>query len=617
MERYSPPITLSIVLGFAGIINLFAYPTLFGHRSTGGTVLGLYSTRYSLMLVGAVILTLAWGVAWVLRTPLQARLRSVPSWVVFVCIVLICMGMIGIVQLPINGRVLQYLSVNAILLMTVLAFEQTAHVNTHLWRVMLVIGVIVMLALSFITILTERPFHLDDAHWADLASSYWVADGLYTRTWGQEPLLISPGIGWVHAVYGWILVNINFEISTGRLIRFFANLSLILGMGWFSMHHFGKRSGLVLMGVLLGLPFVLTDGSYRPNYFALASGFYLLTAHSIARQSERSWALGLHVLIGLGVTLAMELHAVALGIAIGISIFYLLDLAWHWQKNREAGIRMVIAYGIGALIGTGIYFWANIASIGGLDVYLGTLVDERYQPTRSWRWLNPPIIYQWLIVAGWGYLLWRRHRVDWYVLIVIGTVVASTMLIDTQGYFIHIIFLLMLPAGMALVDGLNGDGQLTQRLVWTSAGAMFVIGTYFAGQYVEWGSVRYVLNNRALPAYEIDVIGAEIVPYVRQDERIVTTHELIWTFWDYPELLSYGAELTLQGRGGYDDPVEVWRDFDPDVIVDLPGRMVINTGLRTYRDTYYDLCHSLNVRGFAINIYRKDCGQSPQTAIRP
>jgi hypothetical protein len=601
---------------FALIINLLILPIILTHQSVDGTVLSQYSPRYTAFIVGAIAITLFWGGLVALRdhlAPLLANVSSPLRYGTMLGAVGISIGIIAFIGVEL--KVESYLGINATLLVILLSLNLTGNVRARWWVAFVLIITISLLPLTFITHLTELPYHVDDAHWADGASNLWrEGGGLYAPSWKQQPVLIWPGVGWIHALYGWLLVHVDFDISIGRIFRFVATCLTLIGTGWVISKLYNRYSGYLTIPLMLIVHPALMDGSYRPHMFATAAISYALLMIIIARRATGTRAIAAHVGVGLLVTFAMQLHAIAFGLALGVSVFYAGDFLWHvYQRNWDRW-RVLVAYGGGAALGTAVYLLANVATIGGLDVYLSMLIDDRYHPERSLGWLFSPMIPRFVIVWGWAYLLWRRTADDRLLLTLLACIVAATVLIDTQGYDGHLMILLALPAGEAIRASLSahsGKHTLSRTMIWGTCSLLLVFSALFLQREIDWDSVRYLAENGQLPEREIYAIGDAIRPYVNTGETIATTHELIWTFWEDYELVSFAAEHTVQEREGYDDPIRVWEQIAPDVIVDIPRRLVTNSGLDAYREQYFEECHRFRPRGYLVIISRPDCSDSP------
>jgi hypothetical protein len=497
----------------------------------------------------------------------------------------------------------QYLTLNGLLftVIIILSFNAAGQPAAPLRTTTLFI-LLLLLPPMGITALGQERFTPDEGHWADYATSPFRAGGLYSSTWLQAPVTIAPGLGWSVAAYGWTLEHIAFDLKTGRTWNFAVYLLAFGGVGGVAWRLYGRGAALIsAVFAALSLAFIpVLD--YRPDHQLPAAGMFAAFALLQGRHTRR-WFW--HTLCGLIVTLALQLHAAAIVFITGFSLCYIIDAALAWRAHGSWGARWPLAaFGLGGLIGGGVYFIFNVQPVGGLSAFLQALMASRGQVVgdpKFWTW---PSLLEWaVILAAFAYLGWRRAPADraWLGLVV--CVLVGVILFDTQGYRSHFSAFYVVPVG-ALVTG----GFIPRRSTWAALALMIALALQMAGSFIQWRLVTDWVRGKGFPPFLYTELRPILTPYVRSDDVIASTHQLIWTFPEHRQLIHVGAEATALGRWALTDPAAVWERVQPTVIVYLDGQMSFNPGLEAYMARHrFQPCVRLRALETHIVIYRTSC----------
>jgi hypothetical protein len=150
------------------------------------------------------------------------------------------------------------------------------------------------------------------------------------------------------------------------------------------------------------------------------------------------------------------------------------------------------------------------------------------------------------------------------------------------------------------------------------------------GETIDWGNIKAVIGARTLPTPFLIEAGEVVAPYIREDDVLVSSHELIWTFHHHRAFYSMAGELTGFKRWrlnpvslwrqisngeisdirflGATRPVVVWNYLRPTVVVDISGPIILTPGLRDYMRAHkFQVCRRLPFGNAVIQIYRPSC----------
>ncbi len=607
------------------IINAFTLIPLLSHQSEPAVWFGRYSNGYLLFLAGIGGINLLWGLGLVFRQLLQSRLATIPKRIYQIAIVFLTLALFTLWQLPIESQIQHTLALHGILLAGILVSQlDDRAVSSRLWRMVIILLLILLLIPLLITALTGMSFSPDEAHWADYATSLFVADGVYSRTWQQSPTPIHPGLPWSIVGYGWLLENVDFSLHIGRLWNFMGYALAIIGIGVVAHKLYGREVALmsVAMATLSQSFFPILD--YRPDHQMPLALVLALVCLIRARERDRRWLWDM--LAGLVVTLSLNLHASGMVFAVAFSLIYAVSFLWqitHKQPLRQALIPL-IGFGVGAGIGTGIFLLINVAPVGGLSVYLSKLASQRFNIDRRIFLENvslPSVMETVLIVWGFAYLIWRRNATDRFLLGVYSAVLVSALMVDSWGYRTLHIGIVMISIGVLVVDVVKRiDVSFSQRSLWFSGMVVVMFAGQITGQSIDWNAVSQVVQNGAIPAPVDVAIGKLVAENISEDDVLVSTHLLIWTFHDKSDFYTVSGERTAilawrEAQGldmdadfTLDQAEAVWERLGVTVIADIENRMTLPDGLRAYMETQdFVLCWEEAVAGHRIRLYREQC----------
>jgi hypothetical protein len=611
-KRYFHPF---FVIGLWG--QLFGLYRLWSHTSDDGVFLARYSPRYAVVLGCSIGLLVLWIVIVANWKAVSARLARLPLRLRFTALGLAGAAVLAAWFLPFAPVAKEFFAL-AWLLLAVLLFQtmpdQTLSSRRWLWS--LVVLIVVMWPLLLVGSVSVRIFEPDEAAWADYSTSAYVAGGVYARTWLQEPVVIRPGLGYAILAYGWLLENVSFSLTTGRVVQFTSYVLAFIGVGAIGWRLYGRTIGLVgLVTASLSFSFLI-ENDFRPHLQMPAFEALIVLCALQARWGGGKRAAPLwHLSCGLLAALSLEVHASGIVYVAAFSIFYGIESAWNvYRSHRLSALVPALLFVAGLGIGAGVYYTFNMMPIGGLTPYLTALVAERGAYSRSvpalFRLLIwPNLVEVALVFAGVTFLVWRRNTADRLLLAIIGCVFLSALVLDTQGYLQTFNFLFLVPAAALLVHGLNPAVEaVTHRgKLFTGAVMIVVIAQVFLFFLIPSGALT-TLANRRLPPFLYEELRPELQSYVHPDDIIVSTHELIWTFPDHRHLVGVMAETVAAQRWQLSDPEQVWERVQPTVVVYLEHQMDIPPGLEAYMTNHvFQTCGRLRVLDVAVTIYRQQC----------
>jgi hypothetical protein len=602
-------------LGLA--FNLLLILPLWLHQSTSTTVLGRYSLGYGLALGASLIVTVIWLAAALQYQRVQGWIARLPSGIITLGVFFAGCGALGAGLLPIETQLRAFMAGNAVVaaLWLILVQPDTPVVRWR-WQVALgSIGVLIGLPL-FLSIMIGMPYSPDEAHWADYATTLYVEGGVFSRTWAQQYTHLKAGVPWLVPAYGWLLEHIAYDVRIGRLWNMGATLLAIGGLGVVTTQLYGRRAAVInmLLASLSQAFFPIFD--YRPDY-QLTAGLMLLMACALAAQrASRLWArIGWHGLVGFLATSALNLHAGGIFFAGGFTLYYGLAYLWQcYRARRLASPLALVSFGMGAALGTGIYYLTNVVAVGGLSVYLDALVTTRFEAEDTRRFLalswisllEAPVIMLALL-----YVLRRRNAADLRWLGMALCVVVCASLLDTQGYYSVYRALYIIPVGALLLNPASSDTKIwTRHEIWTTACLILALVGQIAGSHIQWSQVRDIVASGTLPPYPVKELGEQVAAVLRPDDIVASTHEFIWAMPHEPKLYSAAAEITLYQERQLPNLQAAWDVIRPTVVVHLQQQMEMTPGLLAYMEQHnFQLCQQIDY-GLTALIYRPKCDDS-------
>lgn len=608
-------ISFRALLTAAFVAQLLSIPALWGHQSQPAEVLGRYSTRYMFIIIlHAVIIVVAFASLFVSRW-LEKQLARLPEWAFYSAVFVVTGAALALWGTGIEAHAVAYISLNTLLLVAALVLARPdTPVPAGVRRVLSVSGgglFVGLLAVAFITTMGMNVFEPDEAHYADIATSFWADGSLYNKSWLSAPVTIEPGLSWFFVVYGGLLEVFGYSVRISRGLGLVGYGLFCAGVYAVGSHLYGRVAGLLAALTAMLSWMLVPQWEYRPSRFVMVVGIWLVYAMLCAREQphRRLWR---HGWVGLLVTLALNIHPIVIVMALALSLFYALEFVWRWGRDGWQALDRVFAFGVGALTGTLAYIGTNVLPAGGFDVYLGNLpasVGASPPPLFYFvRWGS--LLEQVLFAAGVAFLVWRRDPTDRMLLALMGLTALAAHLLDSQGYVWHMATFYFLPVGALLVS-LGGTAPAHSRRTWIVGGVLLVLlAAQMTTRYIDWGTVRSTLQTGQPPTYLYDELKAVLPQYVREDDVIYSTHQLIWVFphTSPPTLVSHAAELNAMARFGVDDPVQVWERVQPTVIIFIEDHMHYDAGMQAYLERHpFEVCHQFDVQGHTITISRPDC----------
>jgi hypothetical protein len=599
-------VLVATVLGFGAAL---------AHTSVPAAVLGRYSVGYA----GGLAVCAAAALLWLLSVPFNATLAAYVSRLPRA----LAAGLFGVgvlalpliaLVLPLQAQLVTLLLVNG---MALCMFVWLSHTGLRLPERMGPAAALGLAGLLFAVLAihaqTWRPYSPDEAIWAAIATNVTVDGGVYFRLGGQPYAPIQPGIPYINLVYAFLLEHVHYSVTTGRNLRLLLVLAGLGFTGLAAARLYGWRAGVIsFVAALTGQSF-LTALDYRPDHtltFGLGLALY---ATARGWQSAGGWGARWHTLAGFVIVSSLNLHASAVGLAAGFSLYYLAAGALLFASGeRRRALLWLAAFGAGALAASLLYIATNILPVGGFSAFLSALLAERYSSERYIRFLSFPPVEQTLLLLTLGVLVWRRSPGDRFVLGILACCCAAVIVLDPQGYIVGYRAMFYLGIGGALVH-LTTCRPHTHRVLWP---LVIVIVTGLSALHLQRGVLGDVLQRlRAGTAWVHPVTYfAETIRerYINPDDRVAGPVELLWAFQGEAErLLTEAAEVSYVRRGLVDAPVEAWEAFQPTVMINI-NASDITEGLRAYMQARgFVLCDSAVIADRRVQAYRQDCDALP------
>jgi hypothetical protein len=466
-------------------------------------------------------------------------------------------------------------------------------------------------------------FAPDEASWLDSATTPYVSGMLANRTTLRDTYKVYPSLGLGVAAYGWTLENLWYDPRMGRMWTIAAYFITILTAGAIARRLYGNQAAVVTMAHLFLSEYIFPNYEYKPSHqlsaVAMLVTFFAIEARYLRKAGHPGYAWDFAC--GLTATLAVQVHTIGVVFATASSLFYLAEFLLKNYRNRQwNSLWPMLAFGVGALIGVIIHYAFNVQPIGGYAAYLeGLAVQNAYAPIRQ-----SPLTLHWtgtveiaLAWAGIAYLLWRRASQDALFLGIFLCVGLSILLLDKQGYFqLHRAFY-AIPVGTLIISGVSPNIQYKPMLLAVCALSIMLIMR--ATTFVSWPLVAQTIRTGTLESpYQAFVTAADILKEngdIREDDVIVTTHQLLWGMKNASNIYSVESErwsrlLADPDRQG----IEVWEYINPTAIIfmnDAAFTWLLTDSpelLHYTREYAYEECRAFQVEQLEVKVYRRDCG---------
>lgn len=609
-------LTPRIVLWAGLTAQLFCAPALWGHQSIGeGLLLERYSPRYTLALALHLLLALAWLAAALRHAPITRRLERLPAGGRYGLLFIIGLAVFALWLLPIETVLQQYFTLNGLLasLMLIITLPD-APPRFRRWPLAALAFLLLVLIPLYIGAVSDRRFEPDEAAWAERTEAVFSAGGLYNRTHLWPPEVITPGYGWLNAGYGWLLHTFGFHLIIGRTVQFISYLVAFAGIAALAWRLYGRTAAPLAAGAAILSQGFIPVVEYRGNLYMHTFAAFMTLAAAQARRSPRRapWDFA----CGLLAALSMQAHASGMIFTGAFFLLYLGELLWFSYRGRRiVSLWPLLAFSLGAGLGAGIYFVFNVLPVGGLEAYLARLASERSGRSHPLPFLRAllewrSVLEGFLFTAGLVYILWRRNENDRFLLGVLAALALVSVFLDTQGYRSTFSVFLVIAVGAAAADGLRAANQPpddSRRTALGTAALFAALLAQMAGMFLisPWTLTFY--RTGQTPPFLYEAIGPVLEPYLQPGEKIVSTHQLIWSF-PRADLVSHAAGGMSVGRGVAAAEIEVWDQVRPDVIVYIENEMHFDPGLQAYMEREnFDVCDRLEFMGHAVEIYRRGC----------
>lgn len=605
-------------------LQLLSGLPLWGHTSAPAQILGRYSNRYALILgVHVALALLSLALVMLGGERVRAGVARVPRAARGVLSAALIAGAAGVWVLSLEPHVLAYVGLNALWALALLHFATPDEPRpARVWMGVSVAACVLLFVPLLLTALTVFGYHPDEAHYTDYASTFWAEGKLYDSAWLETPYAIEPGWAWQLAAYGWLLETFGYTVYIGRLVNFISYVLCFVGLYAVGAHLYGRRAGLLMFcTAFLSIAFI-PEWDYSPNHLLMPVGawsFYVLLRAKSAQRARVRYTL--YALLGLMLTLSLNVHAAGVVFAVGYSLWltFAASVAFWRERDWRAALLPLVAFGVGAAGGTLTYYLTNIAPVGGLTAYLDVLTAWGGANRNDWFFYTwESLLERLLIVTAVLFLALRRLPADRDALSGVLFITATAWFLDTQGYIWHFGTFYFVALGAGLAALVPAEGQLGgRRAAWLLSACVILLAAQVSSLFVNWGTVRSVAQTGALPPYFYNELKEILPAYVRDTDTIYTTHQLIWVFPHTaapPRIVTYGAEFEGMQRYGLASPVEVWEQVQPTVIIFIEGQMSFDVGMQAYMQAHpFEVCHVLTRQAIDVTIYRPNCADSPQS----
>lgn len=609
------PLTALIGAGFVAQV-LSIYP-LWSQDTNGGEFLGHYGESNEIVLAANMLLLLVWLVLFLRRKQTVIRLNRLSFVHRFRTIAFSAIALAVLWLLPFETVLKEYASLNWLLLTACLMYASPDREIKRSWNWVPWLIIVLLFIPIIATVLTDQSSTTSESQWADYATSPFEASGLYARTQLQDPIVITPGVGWSVAGYGWLLENSGFDIKIGRLWNFYFYLLAFIGIAAVTWRLYGRRAAVISVIFAVFSQAFIPFADYRPDHQLPAAAMLITFAAIQARYSENYRGFW-DFICGLAATLALQLHAAAIVFAFGFALFYLTEVVLaSYQARRLVTIRPLLWFGLGAFIGTLLYFVFNIQPIGGLETYLQAMTALYGSATRSFSFLTwPSLLEGMIILASLAYIAWRRTRPDRLFLGILACMIVAILLFDPIGYTSTFDALYVIPVGVLVADPLVSSAfheRKSLHAVTLKLGLVAILTAQVVTVFVAWARIQQMVETANLTPFIYEDLKPRVLPYLKDSDVVVSVPEFLWTSPRKPQVIAFDSEQAAMKRWNMTDPEQVWERVKPTAIVYIENRMTFEQGLKDYLDKYHFIvCKEINTQNSVTiaTVYRQTCPSS-------
>ncbi len=597
---------LFIVIG-----QVIALSHALNHVSDTPSLLGRYSNSYAVGVGVVVALALLWAMmlwqakrVWAWLQARDARLR-------IAAVAMLLLGLwgityfIGTINLKIHLKIVQSLAINVLIgALVLVASLPTDNCASRRWRA----AVVVLCGLFLFVWVASLPLYIvfspDEAHWAAIAGNFLYEGKIYGRMLFEPVHAISPGVGYVNALYGLLIDTFGWDIRLGRYFQLVAYLVGIAGIAFatYAMSRSSWASFASACAALLSRSF-LPALSYRPDHFVMPLAMWTIgLALWGFRVERRAWVW--HMGAGLLVIFTLQAHAVGICLIAALSAYYGIRGAQALWRRDWMWLFSLLGYVMGASIGSALYFVTNILSVGGLDVYLEYLRNYSASSSKFPAFIFAPLDGV-LVMTSIVWLLWRQAYQQQHYIGILLMLVVSIFLLDRRGYSVPHQGIFYLPVGIFLAEVMLTRRQRDWALMVVALCLFLVL---VRTPLLQWDAAAVLLREGRLAEHPFSPISRAVAARLQPDEMVIGTHELVWGLGNRANFYSLISEGTSQFFRRYPTKTQVWEELRPDVVVEISKSLIIPEGLQLYMAREgFQPCETFTVSDRIVTFYRPTC----------
>ncbi len=195
------------------------------------------------------------------------------------------------------------------------------------------------------------PVDWDENYYLNIASNYIERGGLTPYMWRLDAdtnIIAGSGTGYGVMLPIWWLQYVDFSFTSGRILMTAITLLNVvavyaLARAWWRTH----TAGLVAGGVAAALTSSFATVYVRMDAPAVLTYTLVLWLHIVAVRRGAWW---LHLLVGVAVVAAAEVHILAVLYMAALAVYYAVTaLVRLWQQRNWRALLPAFWFGVGAL----------------------------------------------------------------------------------------------------------------------------------------------------------------------------------------------------------------------------------------------------------------------------